>query len=166
MTSKTLSPQEILALPLDGPGFLVSKTVGQYLMSTLGKFLRDGADFDSKRPFGSSDWEDPLIIAFANANLMWLRTDEFEQIDDYPTEKFAKILNDLAFFLLNADFSTLQLPPEPKEWYVVYLATSARTLEDHFMEPLTEEEAKIKAEENNAPFEGTPWKAIHIPPTA
>lgn len=169
MTVEKLEPQEILALPLDGPGFLVSKTVGQYLMSTLRTFIRDQDGFDSKRPFGSSDWEDPLILAFAKANLIWLRTDEFEQIEDYPTAAFWAILNDLSDFLLDVDYTTVDRipePPTPKEWFVVYVEQgrdSTAAMCDYFREPFTEEEAKSKAESENKLYTHNPWVAVHVP---
>lgn len=164
--TEILAPQEILDLPLDGPGFLVSKTVGQYLMSTLRKFTRLQDGFDSKRPFGSSDWEDPLILAFANANLIWLRTDENGLIDDYPSDKFWGIVNDLSDFLHEVDFTTVDTikpPPEPKEWYVVYVETNGAFMQDYFKEPMSEDEAKSKADENNEPYSTNPWRAVHIP---
>jgi len=164
-----LPPQEILSLPLDGPGFLVSNTVGQYLMSTLRKFTRLQDGFDSKRVFGSGDWEDPLILAFANADLIWLRTDENGLIDDYPSDAFWKIVNDLSDFLFDAEFSTIQRvlpPPPPKEWYLVCVdrdSTLKGQLTDYFKEPYTEEEARIQAEIHNKPYSYHAWSAVHIP---
>lgn len=164
MTNPT--PQEILALPLSSTQLPQANTVGQYLMGTLRKFIHIQDAFNSKRPFGDSDWEIPLIWAFADANLIWLRTDENSLIDDYPTDKFWNIVNDLADFLVNADYSTLQLPPpppEPKEWYLVFVASQDGKMEDCFMEPMTEDEAKTKADENNKPYGSNPWRVIHIP---
>lgn len=164
----TLTPQEILSLPLDGPGFLVSKTVGQYLMSTLRKFIHRQDGFDPKRPFGSSDWEEPLILAFANAKLIWLRTDENGLIDDYPHDAFWKIVNDLADFLHDIDFATVDsiTPPVLREWYVVYVETVPPTgglFQDYFKEAFTEEEAKLQAETHNMPYSTNPWRAVRIP---
>lgn len=164
-----LTPQEILALPLDGPGFLVSKNVGQYLMSTFRLFIRFQDSFNPKRPFGSNDWEDPLILAFANADLIWLRADENGLIDDYPTEKFWEIVNDLADFLHDMDFSTVQRelpPPPPKEWYLVCVDRDGNTpghLTDYFGEPMTEEYAKAQAEIHNENYNYHAWVPVHIP---
>ncbi len=165
----SLTPQEILTLPLDGPGFLVSKTVGQYFMSTLRKFTRLQDGFDSKRPFGSGDWEDPLILAFANAGLIWLRTDENGLIDDYPTDAFWKIVNDLSDFLHDVDFVSIERvlpPPPPKEWYLVCVdrdSTLKGQLVDYFKQPYTEEEAKTEAEKQNDVYNYHAWHAVHIP---
>lgn len=168
MTEK-LEPQEILALPLGGPGFLTSKTVGQYLMSTLRKFVNLQEGFDSKRPFGSGDWEDPLILAFANAGLIWLRTDENSQIEDYPTSKFWDIVNDLTDFLMDVDYTTMDRilpPPPPKEWYVVSVdQDTARKgeMNDFFKQPFTELEARTKAAEQNEVYDYRVWVPVHIP---
>lgn len=168
MTEK-LEPQEILALPVDGPGFLTSKTVGQYLMSTLRKFVNLQDGFDSKRPFGSGDWEEPLVLAFAKADLIWLRTDENGLIDDYPVSKFWDIVNDLTDFLLDVDYTTMDRilpPPPPKEWYVVYVETGNPTggfMQDYFKDAYTEEEARTKADTNNQPYSANPWRVVHIP---
>jgi hypothetical protein len=167
--TENLTPQQILALPIDGPGFLLSKTVGQYLMNTLRKFIRLQDGFDSKRPFGDSDWEDPLVLAFANANLLWLRTDENGLIEDYPSDKFWKIVNDLSDFLHDADFSTLQLPPEPKEWYLVCLDTIKKVspeLDDFDYYAYTEKDARTKADELNENATTQKWIPIHIPPVS
>lgn len=164
-----IPPQEILCLPLDGPGFLVSKTVGQYFMSTLRKFTRLQDGFDSKRPFGSGDWEDPLILAFANAGLIWLRTDENGLIEDYPTAAFWKIVNDLSDFLHDVDFSTIQRelpPPPPKEWYLVCVdrdSSRKGELNDFFKQPFTEEEARRLAAEQNEAYNYHAWVPVHIP---
>jgi hypothetical protein len=164
-----LTPQEILCLPLDGPGFLTSKTVGQYLMSTFRKFILLQDEFDSKRPFGSGDWQEPLILSFAKAGLIWLRTDENDLIEDYPVNKFWGILNDLSDFLYDMDFSTSQRvlpPPPPKEWYVIYVETgnpAGGLMQDYFGEPMDEDTAIAKAEEHNKPYITNPWRAVHIP---
>lgn len=166
---KIVTPQEILALPLDGPYWLTSKTVGQYLMSTLRKFTRLQDGFDSKRPFGSGDWEDPLILAFAKVGLIWLRTDENGQIEDYPTAKFWEIVNELSDFLYELDFSTVQRilpPPPPKEWYLVCVdrdTPKKGELNDFLREAFTEEEARIKAEELNESYNYHAWVPVHIP---
>jgi hypothetical protein len=167
--TETLTRQQILSLPLDGPGFLTSKTVGQYLMSTFRLFIREQDSFNAKRPFGSSDWEDPLIFAFAKADLIWLRMDENGLIDDYPYDLFWGIVNDLADFLYELDFSAAERilpPPPPKEWYLVCVDREGITtghLTDYLGEPMTEDHAKEQAETHNEPYGYRAWVPVHIP---
>jgi hypothetical protein len=161
-----MTPQDILCLPLTTGNLSDAKTVGQYLMRLAKKAA---IDREVTYPFGNSDWETPLIFAFANADLLWLRTDEFSQIEDYPCAKFDEILQNLYDFLFDAEFSTivrLLPPPPPKEWYVVYVETGdphGGLMQDYFKTPYTEDEAKTKADESNEPYDSNPWHAVHIP---
>jgi hypothetical protein len=162
----TLTSQEILSLPVDGPGFPTSKTVGQYLMSPLRKFIYFQDAFDSKRPFGSSDWEIPLVFAFGKADLIWVRTDENGDIEDYPTDRFWEILNELAGFLYDMDFSAITTAPEPKEWYLICVditGGSKGLFTDFHSLPYTEEQAKTVAADLNTDVKYCAWSVVHIP---
>lgn len=153
------TPQQILSLPLGAGNLSDAKTVAQYL-------IRIAQAADPKRPFGNSDPETALIFAFANANLIWLRTDENGIIDAYPQDTFEEILNSLYEFLFQADFSTLTLPPEPKEWFIIQLATHPHIetqMSDFLEEPYTENDAKTKAEDLNNSEYAYRWVPIHIP---
>lgn len=158
----TLEPQEILALPLGEGNRSDAKTVGQYL-------VRLAQAENSKKPFGDSDWEAPLIWAFATAELIWLRTDEFCRIEDYPQSAFEEVLDGLYDFLFDVDVTTMERkapPPQPKDWYLVYVVEdkdSAASIQDYFSEAFTEEEAKTKAARENSHYTKNPWIAVHIP---
>lgn len=161
----TLEPQEILALPLGEGNRSDAKTVGQYL-------VRLAQAENSKKPFGDSDWEAPLIWAFATAELIWLRTDEFCRIEDYPQSAFEEVLDGLYEFLFDVDVTTMERkapPPQPKDWYVVCVDRDSSLkghLVDYFSAPLTEEEAKSQAEAENRNYNYHAWQAVHIPPVS
>lgn len=137
--------------------------MGQYLVRIAGNaFLNGKLD----KPFLQASYSDPLVFALAHANLIWLRTDENGLIEDYPDAKFRTIMNNLFHFLFSADYSTLELPPEPKEWYVVCVERdtgSNRLMTDYFGEGFTEEEAKTKADAENEHYNYHAWVAVHIP---
>jgi hypothetical protein len=158
-----LTPQEILSLPLGEGSKTDAKTVGEYLMFVATQRLQHLAP---SYPFGVQNWRDPLIWAFADAKLIWLRTDEKGLIDDYSSASFDRVLDHVFDFLSKADFSTIQPSPEPKEWYLVCMDTSAPRnpeIEDHDYEPYTEKDAKTKAEDLNKELHSSRWVAIHIP---
>jgi len=161
-----LEPQEILDLPLGDGNFSDAKTVGQYLMRMAKKAAMEGS---CTYPFADSNWETPLIFSFANAKLMWLRTDENGLVDDYSDARFTEILVDLYDFLFDVDYSTMDRmvpPPEPKEWYLVCVDRDGNhpgQLTDYFGDPMTEEEARIQVEVHNKPYKYHAWSAVHIP---
>lgn len=158
-----MTPQEILALPITEGNRSDAKTVGQYLVRCAEKAFMDQ---EAVYPFGNSDYETPLIFAFAHANLIWLRTDEDSLIDDYPEDDFGKIVQGLYDFLFLSKLEGLELPPEPKEWYLVCVERGkdhSAYLTDYFGEAFTEEEAKTKAEAENKHYDYHAWVAVHIP---
>lgn len=63
--------EQILALPINPELHRVDDeaTVGQYLAALLNQLLFEGADFDSKRPFGRDGWDHPIDDALNTANL-------------------------------------------------------------------------------------------------
>lgn len=161
----TLEPREILALPLGDGNRSDAKTVSQYL-------VRLAQAKDSKKPFGDSDWEAPLIWAFGNEGLIWFVTDGNGMIDDYPQSAFEEVLDGLYDFLFDVDVTTMERkapPPPPKEWYLVCVDREGNTpgyLTDYFSTPMTEEEAKTHAETHNKAFDYHAWVPVHIPPVS
>lgn len=66
MERNSLTPREILALPMD-ENEAGAATVGGYLARLAAEVVREGEGFSGKRPFGDSGWEydlyKPLIVA-------------------------------------------------------------------------------------------------------
>ena len=152
----TTQLQEILALPMV-PGASQTPTVGAFLARLALDVFEQGEAFDPYQPFGNHDWQDELIETLAHHKVIDPYTHRHDDI------RVGQILKELRTFLTNADYTTLTLPPEPKDWYVVAIDPSDNNLEDYLSEPETEESAKEKAELYNEDSSPLIWTAIHIP---
>lgn len=161
-----LTPQEILSLPIDAGTSADAKTVGQYLMRHAKLAYFTGA---TTCPYGNPDAETALVLAFAEADLMWLHTDENGCVDDYSSAAFYEILTNLYDFLFDAEFSTIVRPlppPPPRDWYLVCVGESKEgpnELSDYFRTGFTEEDAKLQAEIHNESYDYHAWHAVHLP---
>jgi len=65
--SETLTPQQVLALPLHPRNDSGATTVCGYLVKLLAQCWSDGENFNGKRPFGNSDWESDLLLPLVQA---------------------------------------------------------------------------------------------------
>src|ERR1043166_536365 len=76
----------MIVAPYESSTPLGAATVAEYLVALLGKLWREGADFDSKRPYsGRSDWSDDVYRALAAKGLVEHSFDEegyFEELDE------------------------------------------------------------------------------------
>lgn len=163
MTRK-YTPQEILALPMP-ENDANAATIGQYFTSLLHTLFIETEGFSGKRPFGNSGWETDVDKALIKADAVWGKLDEDGWIEDYDSAAASAIVFDTIAFLHKADWRTLTLPVEPEDWYVVYLDLSKEgdpKLEDYFITPKTEKQAKLDAETANSEGETTKWFAIQL----
>jgi len=71
----TTDPAVLLDLPL-GPNGADATTVRDYLLRLLADLWRDEADFNSKRPFGSSGWQYDVYLPMIRAGLVPGHLDE------------------------------------------------------------------------------------------
>jgi hypothetical protein len=78
--TKTVSPQEILALPME-TNDAKAKTVRDYIVSLAAEVWREGEGFSGKRPFGNSDWEFDLYRSLIAAGLI------DADADGYPDDR-------------------------------------------------------------------------------
>jgi hypothetical protein len=153
--TKTLTPQQILALPIEACPHTEATTVGKYLIRVLAEYYTKNWEFNVTAPLGKEAWKVPIRDAFRKAGLI--------HPDDYDTDLHIKQAFDL---LSNADYTTLKKWEPPKDWYVVLLEVDAYgdvLLEDSTNEGYTEEEAKRVAKECNGGNDGTGYIAIRMP---
>lgn len=158
---KSYTPQGILALPLD-KNDADADTFGRYLGALTAKVLHDQEDFSGKRPFGNSDWMSPLTHTLILNGYIDGELDEHGRVEDYSSNQFNAVLNSVSDFLKAADYSTLSLPPEPKEYFLVEINEHGH-IADYIGSGYTKEEAeKQLAEECTGPYDEG-WTVVHIP---
>jgi hypothetical protein len=165
MPEKTLTPQEILCLPIECD-YSDSKTVGQLLASVLSRAISAPHSFRATQPWGSVDWLDPIAVALAKADQIWIRTDENGNIDDFPVTKVRNILNEVTSFLFRADFSTLTEPEPVRDWFVISLGVNGHKvpyISDYQSAAHTEEEAILEAKRMSDNSAGIRWIPVHVP---
>lgn len=164
-TLKEYTPQQLLALPLE-ENDAGAATVGQYLIILAHKVWSEGEGFSGKRPFGNSGWHCDLWKTFIKHDVVRGEIDEEGDVASIDDWSFDSAMISIFAFLREADWNTLTLPVEPKDWYLVYLDVNGfgePVISDYFYGGLTKKEAEVQASENNAPYDNDPWKAIQIP---
>jgi hypothetical protein len=140
-------------------------TIGQYFAALLNTLFTETEGFSGKRPFGNSGWEHDVDKALVKADAIWGEFDEDGYLEDYDGPAASAIVFDTLAFLSKADWNTLTLPVEPKDWYVVYLdlgTTGTPTLSDYVINPQTEKDARALAEDHNFGTEDGKWIALRI----
>jgi hypothetical protein len=158
------TPQQILALPMEDND-AKADTIGQYFSALLSVLFTETEGFSGKRPFGNSGWDTDVDKALIRANAITGSFDEDGYIEDYDSAAASAIVFDTIAFLSQADYSTLQLPKEPEDWYVIYLDLTQDgdpKLEDYYISPKTEKQAKEDAETANKYGKTTKWLAVKL----
>jgi len=56
-------------------------TIREYLVKLLAEVWEWGEEFNGKRPFGNSDWEDELFLALVNAGAIQGGPDKYGDLD-------------------------------------------------------------------------------------
>ena len=161
MTKPDLTPQQILATPMQDND-AHAKTIYQYLLTLSHNVWIESEGFSGKRPFGNSGWEHEIYHALAKAGHIESKTDQWGDLD-YNTSEADKLIDQAYTFLKNADPLSFQLPPEPKDWYVVDIDSSYAPLNLSISGPYTKEDAEVTARESNADEGTTTYRAVHIP---
>lgn len=153
--TKSLTPQEILALPIEDPEYTDAKNVGQYLMKVLSEYYATNNSFNVGAPLGVRSWKVPLRDAFRKAGLI--------NTEDYDTDSTMAGVFEL---LHNADWKKVIEYKEPEDWYVILLDTidnGSPVMSDAFSVGFTEKAAKDKAANRNLGLKAGVWVAIQIP---
>lgn len=161
--NQTPTPTEILLLPLEENDAKAS-TIGQYLFRLTRKMWNDGEDFSGKRPFGNSAWQGVIAHALILHKYLDGELDENGDIEDYRDSDFDALMNSVFDLLEYADFSSISLPPEPKEWYAMAFDEHDGMVNSVGM-PYTREEAEEEAEFRQKTEATGVWRAVRIPKT-
>lgn len=161
----TKTPQEILAITLDKNDAEV-ETIGQYLFRLAYKVWDEEETFSGHRPFGNSGWTDDIIHALILSGELSGQLDEYGRIDDYDRKQLALIMSDVFDFLHNADYSTIKLPPAPRDHHLIEIDTVfgiENAISNYDDEPLSKEiaEAEAKIRNESGDYEGT-WFVVKI----
>lgn len=154
-----LTPQQILALPLEENDAHAS-TIGQFLITLTDKAWNEGEDFDGKRPWGNSAWEDPVTIALIKANTVTGKLDEDGYIYSVNYIEVETVMNSVFSFLNNADWSTLKEIEPPKEYFIADFFQFDKGLRDFPLVQtiaLTKEEADAELTTNYINIPGSDW---------
>lgn len=146
--TNTPTPTEILLTPLE-TNDAKADTIGQFLAKLTESLWIKEEDFSGKRPFGNSDWKDPIIYALILNDHLEGELDEYGYIDDYSKTQFNALMAPVFELLVNADYATLALPPVVKDHYVIQLTFEQGypQIADYYCDPKTKEEAETKLQE-------------------
>ena len=98
--TKQITDEEILAacvLKFECYDFDEPITLRYWFKQVLFSLIKEGAGFDSKRPFGNSGWENYLGIPFVMAGLL-----ENEDDSEFPDEAYPRYPSEARLLLLRA----------------------------------------------------------------
>ena len=164
MTAKYTATEILLTPMTDNDAG--AKTIGQYLIRLSQQVISEVEGFSGKRPFGNSGWQLDLVHALVLNKFIDGELDDDGYVTDYSYTEFTAAMKTVYDLMFNADYSTLALPPVPKDHYCVRL-TADKYIERQRVyfddTPFTKEDAEKRLEELNAGEKTTVWVAIHIP---
>ena len=95
MQAPVLSMEEILELKFFSSDLCEIVTVRTFLKTLLSKLLGEKEMFNSKRPFGNSDWDSDLIILFVKNHIISGRVGVDRSIEYYNENQFNLIIQEL-----------------------------------------------------------------------
>lgn len=175
-----LTANDILLTQMEENEFK-AETVGQFLASlTASIFSREGF-YPNTTPHAQNVWEGAIAYALVlhghiEGDIKEPDPDappfdpmlEYDATLDYNVGEFSTALNMALDHLHKADYSTLQLPPPPKEYYLIEFDTDAGHIVDTEGVPRTLEDSESCLKANYSSRWDTGWKIVHIPkvPTA
>lgn len=161
MTTKP-TPTEILLTKIEKNGANAS-TIGQYLAKLLSSLWTQEENFSGKRPFGNSDWKDPIIHSLILDGHLDGILDEYGYIDEYNKSQFEALMNPVFDLLYNADYSTLALPPVPKDHHLIQVefVSGNPKIADYYSTPMTKEEAELTLQGIKNNGDGENWIIYH-----
>lgn len=118
------TPQELLAMEIDSQDGK-TYTLLQYLTELNSRLFAYPRGFDGAKPLGEDDWkvQDIAYSLIINGYIDG-RYDGDGKVLDYNRIQYTERIHSVFDFLRNADPSSLQLPPEPKEWYLIEFDTT------------------------------------------
>lgn len=139
----TPTPTEILLTRLEKNDADAS-TIGQFLAKLTQTIWIEEESFSGKRPFGNSDWKDPIIHALILNAYLEGELDEYGYIEDYDYSQFTVLMDSVFELLNNADYATLSLPPEAKNFRLICLSyeNGLPEIADYYCAPMTKEVAE------------------------
>lgn len=156
--SPQFTAQQLLAIPMQ-ENSAGAETIGQYLFSALKP--------PSFNPSTGLLGADPAIVrALVTAGAIQGSFVYGKFLSGVHESEVKDAMSAMFGFLANADYSSLQLPKEPEDWYVVYLDIGPNispVLMDYFDDGMTEAEARRLAKETNDDAGDTRWIAVQIP---
>lgn len=159
--AETPTPNQVLLTGLD-PNPSGADTIGQFLSRLNRQLFEQSSNFKGGAPFGQMGWGDCLVQALIHNKYIEGAIDEWGQVDSYNVKQFKDLMTSVFDFLDKADYSTLALPPEPSDWYLLEF-DSHGGLVDSEEYGYTKEEAEDMVNTYNSGTKGNVWKAIHIP---
>lgn len=161
------TPNEILLTPVDSKKF-PEKTVGAYLAARMQEIWLN-IPVQGRLPSGFGVWESEVIKALVNAGHLEGTMDDEGYLDTFNESDYGKLMEEAFSLLRNADYSTLALPPEPKEYYIVKLlfGFGATEQDDELVgyrtDSYTKEDAELTVNTLNTGLKYSRWVAVHIP---
>ena len=90
-----MKSKEILSLKFYSNDLDREITIKDFFKELLARLLKEQEMFDSKRPFGNSDWDSDLIVCLIKNNVIYGKLDEDGYIEDYDWKHYDIVLEQL-----------------------------------------------------------------------
>lgn len=161
----TPTPNEILNTPLVSDKF-PETTVGSFLAARLTN-IWNRLSHSAVLPSGNGLWEAAVIRSLVKAGHLTGTLDKNGYLESYVEAEYDSLMKSAFDLLINGDYSTLDYPPEPREYYVIKLLNNAKGQEQEMVgylsDPLTKADAELRANEHNKDLTYSRWVVVHIP---
>lgn len=87
-----MDSKKILKLKFYSKDLRKEITIKDFFKELLKTLFKEQEMFDSKRPFGNSDWDSDLIVCLIKNNIIYGKLDEDGFIEDYDWKECYKII--------------------------------------------------------------------------
>lgn len=160
--TKVYTPQDILSLSVeleDGSKL----TVGSLLAQISYDILIMGEGFDPKYPvLGNPNWREDVAHAAILEGYIYGELDNSGSVTDYDRRQLNTALEAAFGLLKQADYSTLSLPPEPKEYFLIAFDSDGE-MSGYIEFPHTKEDAEKQLKTLEEGYPAGYWRIVHIP---
>lgn len=156
--TKSYTPQDILSLSVETEEY-GTLSLGAYLSVNTYDFLMLGDNFEKQT---DRIWRENMAHAMILEGYIDGELDSSGSVTDYDRRQLNTALETAFDLLKQADYTSLDYPPEPKDHYLVGIDEDGEMC-DYYPRNFTKAEAEKELERASKEGAYGTWRVVHIP---